>query len=58
MIEKDAARTAYLAGQGWTILRFWNSDVMTNLDGVHREIMDAVSRAATHPQPLPSREGR
>ncbi len=57
MMEKDAARTAYLAGQGWTILRFWNSDVMTNLDGVHREIMGAVSRAATHPQPLPSREG-
>ena len=57
IVEQDATRTAYLAAQGWTILRFWNSDVMANLDGVYREITEAVSRAATHPLPLPSREG-
>ena len=57
-IGKDDARTAYLAAQGWTILRFWNNDVMDNLDGVVTVIVTALARASTHPQPLPSREGR
>lgn len=57
MMEEDAARTAYLEAKGWTILRFWNTEVMTNLDGVHWSIIEAVARAATHPRPLPFREG-
>ncbi|MGQ0557966.1 MAG: endonuclease domain-containing protein [Sphingosinicella sp.] len=24
---RDEARTRYLEGQGWTVIRFWNSDV-------------------------------
>ncbi len=54
---RDDARTAYLTGQGWTILRFWNNEVSENLDGVVNVILTAVAQAATHPRPLPSREG-
>ena len=57
-IERDEARTAYLAAHGWTILRFWNGDVLDNLDGVYAAILAAVAQAATHPRPLPCREGR
>jgi very-short-patch-repair endonuclease len=30
----DEARTRYLEGQGWRVIRFWNADVFSNLDGV------------------------
>lgn len=54
----DAARTQYLQGQGWSVLRFWNNDVLANTDGVVQVILNETeARASTHPQPLPSREG-
>lgn len=54
----DAARTEALERHGWTVLRFWNNDVRGNLAGVVEVILAAVARGATHPQPLPFREGR
>lgn len=30
----DELRSAFLQAQGWRILRFWNSDVVSNPDGV------------------------
>lgn len=30
----DERRTAFLAAQGYGVLRFWNSDVLSNTDGV------------------------
>ena len=38
----DAARTAYLEGLGWRVLRFWNSDVTDNADGVGEAVRLAV----------------
>lgn len=38
----DARRTAYLAGLGLRVMRFWNSDVLTNRDGVCISILDAL----------------
>ena len=55
--QEDADRTAYLEANGWTVLRFWNNDVVANPDGVMQSIIAAVSRASTHPRPLPFREG-
>ena len=56
-LEADLARTRGLEARGWTVLRFWNNDVTDNLEGVVSVILAAVSRASTHPRPLPSREG-
>ena len=33
-VAYDAARTAFLENEGYTVIRFWNNDVTTNLDGV------------------------
>ncbi len=33
-IATDPKRTAWLEGEGFRVLRFWNSDVTDNLDGV------------------------
>ena len=38
----DARRTAFLAGAGWRVLRFWNADVFENEDGVVDTIRHAL----------------
>ena len=32
--EYDAERTVYLESQGYTVIRFWNNEVMSNVEGV------------------------
>lgn len=55
----DTARTRFLGTLGWQIVRLWNSDVPAKPDGAARHIVEVIAqRTATHPQPLPSREGR
>ena len=58
--ESDEARTRFLVAKGWTVIRFWNSEVDENADGVTEAILlkAAECLGGTHPQPLPSREGR
>ncbi|MCX8475216.1 MAG: DUF559 domain-containing protein [Sphingomonas sp.] len=36
--DRDAARTDFLSGEGYRVLRFWNNDVMSNIEGVMAEI--------------------
>jgi len=49
--ERDARRTAYLQGQGFRVLRFWNHDVLQNPEGV----LEAVrAELAARPSPRPS----
>ena len=38
---KDEIRTRYLEAKGYRVLRFWNTDVMRNIDGV----VEAIARA-------------
>jgi very-short-patch-repair endonuclease len=38
-VESDARRTAFLAAEGWTEIRFWNARVMADMDNVLREII-------------------
>lgn len=39
-VRYDKTRTAQLESLGWTVLRVWNNDVLTNIDGV----CDAIVR--------------
>jgi len=43
--EADKRRDAYLHGQGFRVLRFWNNDVLSNPDGVHRVITETLALA-------------
>jgi len=36
--EQDAGRTAFLESKGYRVVRFWNSDVMNDIEGVMRAI--------------------
>jgi len=38
----DARRTAYLNAQGYSVLRFWNNEVLENRDGVLGAILNAI----------------
>ena len=40
--EADAARTAWLEGRGFRVLRFWNNDALGDTDGVLDEILAAL----------------
>jgi len=41
-VAYDARRTTYLEEMGYRVLRFWNSDVLTNREGVCDTILDAL----------------
>ena len=41
--DYDARRTAFLEAHGYEVLRFTNSDVATNLEGVLMTIADALN---------------
>ena len=46
--ERDGRRTEYLQSQGFRINRFWNDDVLNNLDGIWTIIEEALN---TPPHP-------
>ena len=46
----------YLEQQGFRLLRFWNSEVFSNLDRVLQQISQALE-ISPHPGPLPEGEG-
>jgi very-short-patch-repair endonuclease len=49
--ENDGARTTWLESQGFRVLRFWNNEVTSNLNGVITRVREALE---VHPHPSPS----
>jgi very-short-patch-repair endonuclease len=49
---KDVHRTAFLEQQGYRVIRFWNNDVLCNVEGVLQTILQTLT---TDPPPTPSR---
>jgi very-short-patch-repair endonuclease len=54
-IEYDAARDAWLRGQGFTVLRFWNNDVMQKIESVLEAIRIATLEKTLSPAPFVGR---
>ena len=52
----DAERTAWLKQRSYRVLRFWNNDVLANMDGVLANIQEFLGKGHPHLNPLPSRE--
>ncbi len=40
--EKDEQRRTWLEGEGFRIIRFWNNDVLLNVEGVLAQIKEAL----------------
>ena len=49
-IDYDKSRTAFLEARGYRVLRFWNNDVLNNIEGVLARI-----ELALNDMPSPSR---
>ena len=55
--EYDQYRDEFLRANGYHVIRFWNNEVMMNLNGVLEAISEKLSQIAPHPNPLPKVEG-
>ena len=55
-IEKntDNERDSWLEGQGFKVLRFWNNEVLKNVD----EVLEVIRGDCLSPSPNPSHQGR
>ena len=51
---QDNERTNWLGAQGYSVLRFWNNDVLNNIEGV----LAMIQKRLESPSPGPSRKGR
>ncbi len=49
--ESDAVRTALFESLGYRVIRFWNADVLLNIDGVLTVIADALANAPSPTSP-------
>ena len=49
----ESDRTAWLRGQGFRVLRFWNTDVLNNMEGVREVIAEACAGEPPLPNPPP-----
>jgi very-short-patch-repair endonuclease len=45
---QDGARTRWFEAQGFTVIRFWNNDVLGNTAGVIQAIQMALSELRSH----------
>ena len=48
--EYDMERTAFLESKGYRVLRFWNNDVMNNIDSVLNVIWDTLNEQSASRQ--------
>ena len=53
--EKDHERDRWFEGQGFKVIRFWNSEVLKNTEGVWEVIRKTM---LVSPSPNPSHQGR
>jgi very-short-patch-repair endonuclease len=54
--ERDSDRDAWLGSHGFKVVRFWNHDVLTNVEGVL--VMILRNYFPKSPSPHPSHQGR
>ena len=49
----DGVRDQWLVGRGWRVLRFWNNEILGNIEGVLTVIAEAIVRPPPQPSPCP-----
>ena len=54
-VKYDEKRTLFLKNLGFKVIRFWNNDVLNNLDGVYDIINETLRDWRPHPSPLPDK---
>ncbi|MEG3150515.1 DUF559 domain-containing protein [Sphingomonas sp. ZT3P38] len=54
--QYDEERTRLIEAAGYRVIRFWNNDLTSNMDGVLETIANAAGVAGREPTPNPSRK--
>ena len=54
--DVEAQRTRYIEALGFRVIRFWNNDVLGNIEGVIKEIERVIANMPS-PDPSRTREG-
>ena len=54
--SEDELRDTKLTKMGFKVLRFWNNDVVQNLDGILMTILQHLQTTTPLPNPLPQGE--
>jgi very-short-patch-repair endonuclease len=54
--EVDRIRTRFLKSQGLKVLRYWDNEVLQQMDVVLEAILSAAGNRTLTPNPLPSGE--
>ncbi len=49
-MEYDELRTIWLVGDGYQVIRFWNNEVLENIEGVLLKIREVLG-VKVHPHP-------
>jgi very-short-patch-repair endonuclease len=52
--EEDDRRTEYLRQQGFEVFRFWNPDVLNDVESIVETIRVEILAKPPHPGPLPA----
>jgi adenine-specific DNA-methyltransferase len=52
--DADDRRSDFLAQRGYWVLRFWNHEVLTNLEGVLERILESIRYSSESPSSSPS----
>ncbi len=47
-VKYDQKRTAFLESKGYTVIRFWNNEILTNIEDVYENIIKHIEK------PVPS----
>ena len=55
--QADKARTKRLELAGFRVLRFWNNEVMENIEGVYEVVLQTLKEPHPHPDPPLEGEG-
>jgi very-short-patch-repair endonuclease len=55
-VEYDERRTHQLQAMGYRVLRFWNNDVLVNIERVLEVMLEILASPAPHPNLLPAGE--
>jgi len=56
-VRQDTERTRVLNANGYRVVRFWNNDVLENIEGVLESIRIALTTSTPTPDPSPQGGG-
>jgi very-short-patch-repair endonuclease len=56
-LQDDAVRSGWLTNQGFKVIRFWNNEILTNLDGVILSMIEVIREISPSPSPSSPIEG-